>query len=249
MLPFCPISYHQSIGSRSSSATSSRRRRSTGRSRRVAAASRRSGRSARRAGPTGSLCTRGGSRKTVTCHGLRVVEPVYHQTSLRGRWRSRKSRSRRAGPREARFVISQDSHIDCVSFLVFFHTLCEQAIIAAACRPLRRRQESNAAGARVLFNFMSWPPRLSQGHFFCMRCVRKRSTCRTIRRIRPKFLRVPSLMFFVVHSIAFFLSARGNLCCNVSQVCMVHLIVAITGALGALDSHRCSGAADPGADC
>ena len=27
----------------------------------------------------GSLCTRGGSRKTVTCHGLRVVEPVYHQ--------------------------------------------------------------------------------------------------------------------------------------------------------------------------
>ena len=25
----------------------------------------------------GSLCTRDGSRKTVTCHGLRVVEPVY----------------------------------------------------------------------------------------------------------------------------------------------------------------------------
>ena len=47
---FCPISYHKSIGGRSSSATSSRRR-STGSSRRVAAASRRSGRSARRAGP------------------------------------------------------------------------------------------------------------------------------------------------------------------------------------------------------
>ena len=53
---FCPISYHKSIGGRSSSrwragrATSSRRR-SSGRSRRVAAASRRSGRSARRAGP------------------------------------------------------------------------------------------------------------------------------------------------------------------------------------------------------
>ena len=30
---------------------------------------------------------------------------------------------------------------------------------------------------------------------------------------------------------------------------MVHLIVAITGAPGAPDSHRCSGAADPGADC
>ena len=43
-------SHHKSIGGRSSSATSSRRR-STGRSRRVAAASRRSGRSARRAGP------------------------------------------------------------------------------------------------------------------------------------------------------------------------------------------------------
>ena len=34
----------------------------------------------------GSLCARRGSRKTVTCHGLRVVEPVYHEASLRGRW-------------------------------------------------------------------------------------------------------------------------------------------------------------------
>ena len=31
----------------------------------------------------GSLCTRDGSRKTVTCHCLRVVEPVYHQALWR----------------------------------------------------------------------------------------------------------------------------------------------------------------------
>ena len=37
-----------------------------------------------------SLCTRDGSRKTVTCHGRRVVEPVYHEALLRGRWRERK---------------------------------------------------------------------------------------------------------------------------------------------------------------
>ena len=36
----------------------------------------------------GSLCARRTSRKTVTCHGLRVVDPVYHQALLRGRWRS-----------------------------------------------------------------------------------------------------------------------------------------------------------------
>ena len=62
----------------------------------------------------GSLCTRGASRKTVTCRGLRVVELVYHHALLRGRWRSRRSRARRAGPREARFVISQDRHIEFV---------------------------------------------------------------------------------------------------------------------------------------
>ena len=57
---------------------------------------------------SGSLCTRDGSRKRVTCHhGLRVVEPVYHQASLRGRWKSwRRWRrnGRRAGSGEARFV-------------------------------------------------------------------------------------------------------------------------------------------------
>ena len=46
---------------------------------------------------------------------------------------------------------------------------------------------------------MSCPPRFSQGLFFCMRYVRKRSyfslllACRTIRRIRWKFLWVPSI--------------------------------------------------------
>ena len=59
-----------------------------------------------------SLCTRRGSRKTVWCHALRVVEPVYHQALLCGRWRSRRSQrssARRGGPLEVRFVISQDS--------------------------------------------------------------------------------------------------------------------------------------------
>ena len=81
---------------------------------------------------------------------------------------SRRSRARRAGPREARFVISQDSHIDFVLFVVVFLFPCEQAIIAAAGRRLWRRRESNAAGTHVLFNFMSCPPRLSQGLFFGM---------------------------------------------------------------------------------
>ena len=34
----------------------------------------------------GSLCEPCKPRKTVTCHGLGVVEPVYHQASLRGSW-------------------------------------------------------------------------------------------------------------------------------------------------------------------
>ena len=110
---FCPISYHKSIGGRSSSrwragrATSSRGR-STGRSRRVAA-------------ERGSLCTRRGSRKTVTCAGLRVVEPVYHQSLLRGRWRSRRGERQRAGLGEARFVISHDSHIYFVLLVIIIN--------------------------------------------------------------------------------------------------------------------------------
>ena len=42
----------------------------------------------------GSLCEPRKSRKIVTCHGLRVVEPVYHQASLRGRLRSWRRASR-----------------------------------------------------------------------------------------------------------------------------------------------------------
>ena len=36
----------------------------------------------------GSICTRRGSSKTVTCHGFREVEPVHHEASLCGRFRS-----------------------------------------------------------------------------------------------------------------------------------------------------------------
>ena len=102
-------------------------------------------------GKRGSLCARRRSRKTVTCHGLRVVEPVYHQASLRGRWRNWRRNGRRAGLGQARFVISQDSHTD---FVLFVFYPCEQAIVAAPGRRLWRRRESNAAGAHVLFNLM-----------------------------------------------------------------------------------------------
>ena len=47
----------------------------------------------------------------------------------------------------------------CVGFLI---SLCEQAIIAAAGRRLRRRRKSQAAGAHVLFNLTPRPPRPSQ---------------------------------------------------------------------------------------
>ena len=46
----------------------------------------------------GSLCDPLKSHKTVTCHGLRVVEPVCHQASLRGRFRSWRRASRQGQP-------------------------------------------------------------------------------------------------------------------------------------------------------
>ena len=68
--------------------------------------------------------------------------------------------------------ISQDSQIDFVFISCVFYSLCGQAIIAAAGRRLWRRRAfrktSSAAGAHVLFNFMSCPPRLSKGLLFGM---------------------------------------------------------------------------------
>ena len=139
-----------------------------------------------------------------------------------GRWRSRRtcSRSRRSGRRaglgEARFVIWHDSHIDLVLFVGFLISLCEQAIITAAGRRLRRRQASNAAGAHVQFNFMSCPPRLSQDLcaktflFLSFASVSNNQTNSTE-------VTVGSIAcVFVVHSRAFFFTAvRGNMCCNV----------------------------------
>ena len=129
----------------------------------------------------------------------------------------------------------QDSHIDLVLFVGFLISLCEQAIIAAAGRRLRRHQESNAAGAHVLFNFMSCPLRLSQDLFLCMRYVRKRSyfslflVCRTIRRIRRKFPWVPSLVFLLSIPWPSFSARQFVLQC-------------LTGVHGALDRrhHRCA---------
>ena len=73
---FCPISYHKSTGGRSSSATSSRQEVLDApeelRQPVVGVEERKKSR-----GKRGSLCARRRSRKTVTCHGRRVVEPVY----------------------------------------------------------------------------------------------------------------------------------------------------------------------------
>ena len=46
----------------------------------------------------GSLCDPRKSHKTVTCHGLRAMEPVCHQASLRGRFRSWMRASRQGQP-------------------------------------------------------------------------------------------------------------------------------------------------------
>ena len=107
---FCPISDHESIGGRNSSRLRATKKywtlpKSCG-SQSSGWEERKKSRAKR-----GSLCAR--RRWTVTCHGLRVVEPVYHQASLRGRWRSWRRSARRTGLGEAAlFVISQDSHID-----------------------------------------------------------------------------------------------------------------------------------------
>ena len=50
----------------------------------------------------GSLCEPCKPRKTVTCHRLRVVEPVYHQALLRGRWRSWRRNGRCPHPQAVR---------------------------------------------------------------------------------------------------------------------------------------------------
>ena len=79
----------------------------------------------------GSLCARCRSRKTVACHGLRVVEPVCHQASLRGRWRSwRRWRrnGRRAGSEEARLV-NLAKHVSWSVWCCFFRN--QQGITAA----------------------------------------------------------------------------------------------------------------------
>ena len=178
---FCPISYHKSIGDRSSSATSSRRR-SAGRSRRFAAASRRSGRSARR-----------------------------------------------AGPREARFVISQDSHIDIFLFVVVV------VLSAYVNRQSLRRSVDGCGGAGR---------RTLQVRMCCsISCL-----VRHVTRKVFSFLHAREQVFFFLilglHTVL--LSSSTCTCsfgtlsrrirqevllqCSRRQVCMVHSIVAITGA-------------------
>ena len=106
----------------------------------------------------------------------------------------------------------------------------------AVGRRLRRRQESNAAGAHVLFNLMSCLPHLPHDLFFCKRCVRKRSyfslllACRTIRRTRS---------FYGFHRFCFCCPFHGLLfhCCTRQFV-----LQCLTGVHGAFHRrhHRCA---------
>ena len=68
----------------------------------------------------GSLCDPRKSHKTVTCHGLRVMEPVCHQASLRGRFRSWMRASRQG----SLAAVSFSRHIRLASFCAF---LCRAA--------------------------------------------------------------------------------------------------------------------------
>ena len=183
VLPFGPISHHKS-GGRSSSATSSRALPESCGSQSSEWEERKKSRAKR-----GSFCTRRGSRKT----SLRVVEPVYHQTLLRGR--SRRSRARRR---------------------------------------LWRRRESNAAGAHVLFNLVSCPPRLSQGLFL---------------------LHAREQLFFLTlgfHTVLLSSSTcDGLLFQDFSTTCSARGLVAVfteKGAHGTLDRDRRSCAAGRGGD-
>ena len=121
VLPFVPSPIHKSIGGRSSSATSSRRR-SAGRSRRVAAASRRSGRSARRAGPREARFV----HVMYLARQSRAMVFVWWNPCIIRPYCAADGGAGGAGPREARFVISQDNHID---FVLFGFSPCERAIL------------------------------------------------------------------------------------------------------------------------
>ena len=80
----------------------------------------------------GSLCARRRSRKTVTCHGLRVVEPMYHQALLRGRSRSWRRNGRKAGLGEARFVnlanLARQLHRSCLICCLFLPFVDRQSL-------------------------------------------------------------------------------------------------------------------------
>ena len=101
----------------------------------------------------GSDCTRRGSRKTVSCHALRVVEPVYHQALLLcGRWRSRRSSARRGGPLEVHCVISQDSLL--YPFLMASDSCHDQASAWQLGGGAETGKSSSVAGVHVLSCFL-----------------------------------------------------------------------------------------------
>ena len=82
----------------------------------------------------GSLCARRRCRKTVTCHGCRVVEPVYHQALLRGRWRSWRRASR------------QGQRCSCIFFKT--HQICLLLCIVQSRRRPEKWTRTRKAGSR-----------------------------------------------------------------------------------------------------
>ena len=110
----------------------------------------------------GSLCARRRSRKTVTCHGLRVVEPVYHQ-ALIARQMEELEEERKKGRiwEMARFVnladLARQSH--CCFFVPFDRQSSRSTAVEAPEASAKRVERCTTC--IVLF---TCPP----GLLFCM---------------------------------------------------------------------------------
>ena len=168
------------------------------------------------------------------CVTLFVTRRAKTAAGRRGTGRSRSRRTcsrsrrsaRRAGLGEARLVILQDSHIDLVLFVGFLISLSEQAVIAAAGGRLRRHQESNAA-CTVQFHVL---PATSLARSFLLHAVCAKTFLflsfagvPNNQTNSPEVSMVPSLVFFIVHSIAFFFCPCVSVSVNRCAWCTLQL--------------------------
>ena len=229
---FCPISYHKSIGGRSSSATSSRRT-STGRSRRVAAASRRSGRSARRAGPREARfvhvvdLARQSRAMVFAWWNSCIIRPYCAADGGAGGGAQEEQGSER-------LALQPRKTVTLILFYLFFYSFVNTQSLRQPVDGCEGAGESNAAGG-MLFNFMSCPPRLSQGLFFSMHVNRLFFLTLGLHTVYcyPRHAMACSFQDFITTC-----SARGLVAVFTGQVCVVHLIVTVTGAHWTRDLRR-----------